>query len=125
MGLKDVEELERFERIIMERRGRAAASATATPIEDAPARPTSMSMFMPSTTPELRDRKYLGMFLKRFRAWAHLNRCDSALDSEIAVHTSETPRAELERLHDDNLVENSLKAWQALTKALEKEREIM
>ena len=30
-----------------------------------------------------------------------------------------------ERLHDRTLVENSLKSWQALTKALEKEAEIM
>ena len=34
-----------------------------------------------------------------------------------------TPRAELEKLHEYSLVENSLKAWQAST--LEKEKEIM
>ncbi|CAN0411880.1 unnamed protein product, partial [Ascophyllum nodosum] len=38
---------------------------------------------------------------------------------------SGTPLAGLEKLHDRNLVENSLKAWQTLTKALEKEKEIM
>ena len=41
------------------------------------------------------------------------------------MKTSGTPLAELERLHDRSLVDNSLKAWQALTKALEKEEEIM
>ena len=41
------------------------------------------------------------------------------------MKTSGTPLAELERLHDRSLVENSLKAWQALTKALEKEKETM
>ncbi|CAN0415655.1 unnamed protein product, partial [Ascophyllum nodosum] len=38
---------------------------------------------------------------------------------------SGTPLTELERLHDRSLVENSLKAWQALTKTLGKEKEIM
>ena len=33
------------------------ATAAATPVEDASARPTSMGMFMPSTIPELRGRK--------------------------------------------------------------------
>ena len=41
------------------------------------------------------------------------------------MKTSGTPLAELERLHDGSLVENSLKAWQALIKALEKEEEVM
>ena len=41
------------------------------------------------------------------------------------MKTSGTPLAELERLHDRSLVENSLKAWQALTTALEKEKETM
>ena len=41
------------------------------------------------------------------------------------MKTSGTPLAELERLHDRSLVDNSLKAWQALPKALEKEEEIM
>ena len=55
-----------------------------------------------------------------------MSRCDPALDSEVIVKTSGTPRAELERLHDRSLVENFLKAWQALTnKALEKSKEIM
>ena len=48
------EELERFERIIMERRGRATAPAIAAPREDVPAPSTSIDMFMPSTIPELR-----------------------------------------------------------------------
>ena len=50
-------ELERFERIFMERRGRATASVTMAPIEDAPARSTSIGMFMPSTIPELMGGK--------------------------------------------------------------------
>ena len=70
--------------------------------------------------PELRGRESLGTFLERFRAKACLNRYDSALDSKIAVNASGTPRVELERLHGYNLVDISLKAWQALTKAVEK-----
>ena len=64
-------------------------------------------------------------FLQRFRTWAGISRVDSVLDSEIIVKTSGTPRAELERLHDRNLVYDSLQAWQALTKALENEQEIL
>ena len=63
--------------------------------------------------------------MKRFRTWACLSRCGSALESETVVNTTRTPRAELERLHEQSLVKNSLKALQALTKALEKEKEIM
>ena len=84
--------------------------AAAASIEEAPTRPTIMGRFMPSTIPELKGREDLEMFLKRFQTWACLNRCDSALDSEIAVNTSGTPRVELERLLDFNLVGNSLKA---------------
>ena len=109
----------------MERRSRATAPATATPREDAPAPSTSIGMFMSSTIPELRGRKKLGTFLKRFRTWACLSRCDSALDSEIVVSATGTPRAELEQLHEYSLLENSLKAWQALKKALEKKKEIV
>ncbi|CAM9590510.1 unnamed protein product [Ascophyllum nodosum] len=119
------EELERFERIIMERRGRATAPATAAPREDTPAPSMSVDVFMPSTIPELRGRENLGTFLERFRTWACLSGCDSALDSDTAVNTTGTSRAELEGLHEHSLVENSLKAWLALTKALEKEEEIM
>ena len=54
-----------------------------------------------------------------------MSRLDSVLDSEIIVKTSRTPRTELERLHDRNLVDDSLQAWQALTKALEKKQEIL
>ena len=74
---------------------------------------------------EFKGRENLATFLKRFRTWACLHRCGSALDSETVVNTTGTPRAELEKLHEYSLVENSLKAWQALTKALEKEKEIM
>ena len=94
-------------------------------MENAPAPSTSIGILMTSTVPELRGRESLGTFLKRFRTWACVSHCDSALDSEIIVMTAGTPIAELERLHDRSLVENSLKAWQALTKALEKEKEIM
>ncbi|CAM9854202.1 unnamed protein product, partial [Ascophyllum nodosum] len=41
------------------------------------------------------------------------------------MKTSGTPLAELERLHDRSLVDDSLKSWQALTNALEKKKEIM
>ena len=43
----------------------------------------------------------------------------------MAIKTSGTPRAELERLYNRALVNNSLQVWQSLTKALEKELEIM
>ena len=61
------EEFERFERIIMERRGRVSAPATAAPIGAAPAQPTGTGVFLPSTMPELRGRDNLGTFLKGFR----------------------------------------------------------
>ena len=109
----------------VERRDRATAPAAAAPMENAPAPSTSIGMFMPSTVPELRGRKNSGTFLKRFRTWACVSRCYLALDSEIMVKTSGTPLAKLQRVHDRSLVENSLKAWQALTKSLEKEKEIM
>ena len=83
------EEFARLERYI-ERSGRAAASATVAPIEGVPSRPISMGMSMPSTIPELRGQTKLVLLLKRFRTWACLKRCDSALDSEIAVNASET-----------------------------------
>ena len=63
--------------------------------------------------------------MQRFRTWAYVTRCDSALDSEIIVKTSGTPLAVLERLHDRTLIDNSLQAWQALTKALEKEEKML
>ena len=94
----------------VERRNRATAPAVAAPMENAPASSTSICMFMPSTVPKLRGRDNLGTFLKRFQTWACVSRCDSALDSEIIVKTSGTPLAELERLHERSLVENSLKA---------------
>ena len=75
------------------------APATAAPREDAPAPSTNIGIFVPSTIPELRSRDNLGTFLKRFRTWACLSHCNSALDSETVVNTTGTPRAELERLH--------------------------
>ena len=92
---------------------RDRATAPAAPMENAPALSTSIGTFMPSAVPELRGRENWVTFLQRFRAWACVSRCDSALDSEIIVKTSETPLAERERLHDPSLVDNSLKAWQA------------
>ena len=110
----------------VERRDRATAPAAAAPMENAPAPPpTSIGMFMPSIVPELRGRENLAIFLQRFRTWACVSRCDSALDSEIIVKASGTPRAELERVHDRTLVANSIHVWQAPTKTLEKEAEIM
>ncbi|CAN0166295.1 unnamed protein product [Ascophyllum nodosum] len=101
----------------MERRGHATAPATVAPREDAPAPPTSIGMFMPSSILELKGRENFGTFLKRFRTWAYLSRCDSVLDSKTVVNTTGTPPAELERLHENSLVENSLKAWEVSTKA--------
>ena len=82
-------------------------------------------MFMPSSAPELRGRENLAMFSELFYTWASVTGCDSALDSELAIKTSRTPRAELERLYNRALVNNSLQVWQSLTKALEKEPEVM
>ena len=82
----------------VERRARATAPATAVPMERAPS--TRIAMFLPSTVPELRGRENLVTFMQRFRTWACLSRCDSALDSEIIVKTSGTPLAEQERSHD-------------------------
>ena len=95
------------------------------PVETAPAPSARIGMFMPSSAPELRGRKNLAMFLERFYTWASVTRCESALDSEVAIKTSGTPRAELERLYNRALVTNSLQVWQSLTKALAKEPEIM
>ena len=119
---------EEFARVreYVERRDRATAPATAaTPTKNAPAPSTRIVMFMPSTVPELRGHENLATFLQWFRTWACVSRCNSALNSEITVKTSGTPLVELERLHDRSLVDNPLKAWQALTKALEKEEEML
>ena len=43
----------------------------------------------------------------------------------MSIKTSGTPRAELERLYNRALIHKSLQVWQSLTKALEKEPEIM
>ena len=90
---------------------RDRATAPAAPMENSPVPSTSIGMFMPSTVPGLRGHENLGTFLKRFRTGACVSRCDSALDSKIIVETSGTPLAELDRLHDRSLVENSLEAW--------------
>ena len=103
----------------VERRDRA----TVAPMERAPS--TRSGMFLPSTVPELRGRENLVTFMQRFRTWAYVSRCDSVLDSEIIVKTSGTPLAELEILHDRTLIDDSLQAWQAPTKALEKEEEML
>ena len=96
------------------------------PGETTPASSARIGMFMPSSAaPELRGRKNLALFLERFYSWASVTGCDSALDSELAIKTSGVPRAELERLYNRALVDNSLHVWQSLTKALEKEQEVM
>ena len=92
----------------MERRGGVTAPAAAAPMETAPAPSTSIGMFMPSTVPKLKVRENLATFLQRFYTWASVSGCDSALDSNVIVKTSRTPRAELERLHDCTLVHKSL-----------------
>ena len=58
----------------VERRDRA----TAAPMERAPS--TRIGMFLLSTVPELRGRDNLVTFMQRFRTWACVTRCDSALD---------------------------------------------
>ena len=93
--------------------------------ETAPAPSARIGMFMPSSAPELRGRKNLAVVLERFFTWASVTDCDSALDLELAIKTSGTPRAELERLYDRPLVNNSLHVWQSLPKALEKEQDVM
>ena len=105
---------------LMERRARKTAPGETTPAPSA-----RMGMFMPTPAPELRGRKNLAMFLERFYAWASATGCDSALDSEVVIKTSGTPRAELERLYNRALVDKSLRVWQSLTKALEKEEKVM
>ena len=95
------------------------------PVETAPAPSASMDMFMPFSSPELRGRKNLAMFLEWFYTWDSVTGCDSALDSDVSIKTSETPRAELERLYNRALVHKSLQVWQSPTKALEEEPEIM
>ena len=100
----------------MERRAREMA-----PVETAPAPSAKTGMFMPSSHPELRGRENLAMVLERFYTWASVAGCDSALDSELAIKASGTPRAVLERLYNRALIDNSLHVWQSLTNALEKE----
>ena len=104
----------------MERRARETAPGETTPAPSA-----RMGMFMPTSAPELRGRKNLAMFLERFHTWASVTGCDSALDSEVVIKTSGTPRAELERLYNRALVDKSLRVWQSLKKALEKEQEVL
>ena len=57
------EELERFESIIMERRGRVTASAAAAPRENASGPSMSIGMFMLLIILKLRGRENLGTFL--------------------------------------------------------------
>ena len=109
----------------VERRDPGTASTDEAPVETAPAPSASIGMFMPSSAPELRGRKNLAMFLERFYTWGSVAGCDSALDSNVSIKTSGTPRAELERLYNRALVHKPLQVWQSLTKALEKEPEIM
>ena len=104
---------------------RATAPAAAAPMETAPAPSASIGIFMPSTAPDLRGRENLVIFLQRFYTWACVTGCDSALDSDVTIKAFGIPRAELERLHYRTLIHKSLQVWQSLTKALEKEAEIM
>ena len=108
-----------------ERRDPGTAPTDEAPVKTAPAPSASIGMFMFSSAPELRGRKNLAMLLERFNTWASVTGCDSALDSDVAIKTSGTPRAELERLHNRALVNNSLQVWQSLTRALEKEPSTM
>ena len=105
----------------MERKARETAPGETTP---APSARTDM-LIPSSAAPESRGRKNLAIFSERFYTWVSVTGCDSALDSELAIKTSGVPRAELERLNNRALVDNSLFVWQSLTKALEKEQEVM
>ena len=109
----------------MERRDCAAAPAPAAPVVSARAQHTRTGTSMRSTNPEVRGRDHLGMFLNKFWPWACSNRFDTALDSETEVDTSETPRAELERLHGNQLVSDLFLAWEMTTKAIETEGQIL
>ena len=94
-------------------------------MERASAPSASIGVFMPSTAPELRGRRNLAMFVQRFYTWASAAGCDSALDSDVSIKTFGTSHAELERLYNRALVHKSTQVWQSLTKALEKEPEII
>ena len=100
----------------LEQGERAAAPAAAAPVEIAPAPSGNIGVFMPSTALQLRDRRNLAMFLQRFYTWASVAGCDSALDSDVTIKTSGTPRAELERLYNRALVQNHCKCGNHLQK---------
>ena len=109
----------------MERRDPGTAPTDEAPVETAPTPSARIGMFMPSSTPKLSGRENLAMVLEWFYTWTVVTGCDSALDSEVVIKTSGTPRAELDRLYNRALVNNSLQVWQSLTKALEKKPEVM
>ena len=108
----------------VERRDPGTVPTDKAPVETAPAPSASICMFMPSSAPELRGRESPAMFLERFYTWARVTGYDSAFDSDVAIKTSSgTPREELERLNNRALVDKSLRVWQCLAKALEREPE--
>ena len=110
----------------VERRDPRTVPTDEAPVETAPAPSASIGKFMPSSSPELRGRKNLAMFLERFYTWTSVTGYDSALDSDVAIKMSSgTPRTELERLYNRALVDKSLRVWQSLTKALERGQEMM
>ena len=92
----------------VERRDPGTAPTDEAPVETAPAPSASIGMFMPSSAPELRGRKNLAMFLESFYTWASVTGCDSALELDVSIKTSGTPRTELERLYNRALVHKSL-----------------
>ena len=77
------------------------------PVETVPAPSARIGMFIPSSAPELRGRENLAMVLERFYTWASVTGCDSALDSELTIKTSGTPRAELQSYTNTLRVRNS------------------
>ena len=109
----------------VERRDPGTAPTDEAPVETAPAPSASIGMLMPSSAPDLRGRINLAIFLEWFYTWASVIGCDSALDSDVSIKTSGTPRAKLERLYNRALVHKSLQVWQSLTKALGREPETM
>ena len=95
-------------------------------METAPVQSASIGIFMPSTTPSYGAVKiWRCSYSVSIHGLVSVAGCDSALESDLSIKPSGTPRAWLERLYNRALVQKSLQVWQSLTKALEEEPEIM
>lgn len=71
------------------------------------------------------DRINLPIFLELFQSWAVLQRCGNALFSKEPVDMNATTRRELEETHGKLMVEQSLFAWSALTRSLERDQKLL